>query len=358
MHLLDRYLYKIFTKHLFLVLSTFVSIYLLVDFFERIDNFTEKHLPLSLAIRYFVCKIPLMIEQVIPVSIMLAGIITVGLLNNSREMQSLQATGIRQQRIIRPVLFCSFFYTITALAASQWLLPPTLAATNSIWYQKVTHAHATGTVRDGKIFYKGKEGFYSFFTGTKNTRTFNSFSYIAWDNSNIFSQQITANQATQTDKKWLLTKGQIKQNAATPHIELFDARTISLPDPPATLFLPEYKNEEQSLSDLWQQGTGDRPNARPAIQQFHARVSYIFLALPLLFIGLPTLLFLHRKWNKDLSLAIPVSCGMAFVVWGIWGVLQSLAKNSLVPVAPAAWGAHLLIILVIALINRKGAHDW
>ena len=41
MILLDRYLFKQFSRNLLLVLAGLVTIYLLIDFFERIDDFIE-----------------------------------------------------------------------------------------------------------------------------------------------------------------------------------------------------------------------------------------------------------------------------------------------------------------------------
>ena len=39
MILLDRYIFMQFFKNIMLVLAALVTIYLLIDFFERIDNF-------------------------------------------------------------------------------------------------------------------------------------------------------------------------------------------------------------------------------------------------------------------------------------------------------------------------------
>ena len=55
MILLDRYLFKQFTKIMVLVLTALVAIYLLVDFFERIDDFIQAQKPLSLAIKKIGC---------------------------------------------------------------------------------------------------------------------------------------------------------------------------------------------------------------------------------------------------------------------------------------------------------------
>ena len=76
MTLLDRYLLKQFIKNFLLVLISLVSIYLLIDFFEKIDNFSDAGKPTSLAIKYLLLKIPIIYDQLLPVCILLAGIIT------------------------------------------------------------------------------------------------------------------------------------------------------------------------------------------------------------------------------------------------------------------------------------------
>ena len=63
-----------------------------------------------------------------------------------------------------------------------------------------------------------------------------------------------------------------------------------------------------------------------ASADFLGRISYILLGLPLILLGLPILTFSYQKWGRDLSVAIPASCGIAFVAWGLWGALQSLAR--------------------------------
>ena len=88
--------------------------------------------------------------------------------------------------------------------------------------------------------------------------------------------------------------------------------------------------------------------------QFYGRISYTMLGLPLLLLGLPLLLMVYRRWGRDLSLAIPVSCGMAFASWGIWGTLQSLAKASYLNPLAAAVSVHLVIgLLGIFLLLRE-----
>ena len=53
MILLERYLFKQFSRNVLLVLAGLVTIYLLIDFFEQIDNFIEARKSFGLATKYF-----------------------------------------------------------------------------------------------------------------------------------------------------------------------------------------------------------------------------------------------------------------------------------------------------------------
>jgi len=345
MTLLFRYLFKMFAKNLLLVLASFAGIYLLIDFFERIDNFLEKNLPFSMAAKYFLCKLPLIGEQLLPVSIMLAGIVTVGLLHHNRELLSLQAAGIGMPRIVRPVFLAALFFTLLGLASSQWLMPATQSAVNRIWYQDVNNLFPTGILRGSVIYYRGREGFYIMgLPRPGEPGLYSPFSYIRSDASFEFLQQFSAREAKWQDGKWQLVDGTIKnQSPEGLRVESFRQKAVILPEGPKELLVPPYREQELSLGSLLERMHSDNlPESRNAALKFHEKVSYLFLGLPLLLIGLATLLLIFRTRKRDLSIAIPISCLIAFLTWGGWGVVQSLARaNYFAP--PATWLVHFFI---------------
>jgi lipopolysaccharide export system permease protein len=73
----------------------------------------------------------------------------------------------------------------------------------------------------------------------------------------------------------------------------------------------------------------------------------------LLLLGLPVLLISYRRWGRDLSVAIPASCGLAFVAWGFWGAMQSLARANYINPLLAAVVIHLLFGSAGLFLLRK-----
>jgi len=346
-NLLDRYLVSQFLRNIFLVLAAFTVIYLLVDFFERIDNFYEAGKSTSLAFQYFALRIPEIVEQLMPICILLAGILTLGLLSHQNELIALQAGGIGVHRIMMPILGAGFCAALAVMAAGQWLMPVTVAAANRIWFEDVQQRVPKGIYRYPRFYYKGQEGFYTYKTYDPHEKRFENFSYSAWDENHLLVFSIYANIALwQKDGGWSFDEGQLKEKQAGGDfaVSTFARTTYALPDTPEQLFIPEYREGELSLVGLYKEAQKKKQHGDlSTLQKFHYRLSYIFLGLPLLLAGLPIVLIVHRRWGRDLSLAIPASCVLAFLAWFSWGTLQSFAGAAYLHPIFAAWVVHFLV---------------
>ncbi|WP_028583906.1 LptF/LptG family permease [Desulfogranum mediterraneum] len=358
MILLYRYIFFQFLRNIFMLMAGFIAIYLLIDFFEKIDNFLEKGKSMALVFHFFLLNIPFIVEQMGPVCILLAGVVTLGILNHSNELIALKAGGIPLKKITYPILGGGLLFTLLFLAMSQFVLPKTVAETNRIWHKEVKGRIPLGIYRSGRYYYRGQEGFYSFARPSPSSDNFLFFSYTSWDEEYQLTTNIAAREARWADGTWTLHKGQIQQARGKSDFstELFTSREFGFAERPENFFVPEYQSLELSLLDLYKetrhQNSPDETNM--AWANFYGRISYTLLGLPLLFLGLPLLLIVYRKWGKDLSLAVPVSCGMAFACWGIWGTLQSLAKASYLSPMIAALSVHLLMMLLgFSLLVRE-----
>jgi lipopolysaccharide export system permease protein len=361
-NLLNRYLLGQFLKYFFTVNAGFASIYLLVDFFEKIDDFTNAGKPMSLALEYFFLTIPFVVDQLGPVIILLSGVITLGILNHTNELTALKAGGVPLRLITRPLIIGSVVFTMLFIAAAQWLLPATIGRTNNIWYEQIKGKVPLGIKRNNRYYYKGKGGFYSFEWPNPKQYTFEDFSYSEWDEKSNIKTLTTAENAIwqREDNSWILNVGQIQQQAVgnTYQITNFKSSKIELPERPENFLIPLNKTAEQSLTDLYLEisRTEAEHEKRAAMTTFLGRISYLLLGIPLLLLGLPILLYSYRKWGRDLSIAIPVSCGLAFIAWGIWGALQSLAIAGYISPIVAAVTIHIVFSLAGIFLLIKNDH--
>lgn len=352
MNLLNRYLLQQFVKFFFTVNAAFVSIYLLVDFFEKFDDFQNGGKPVSLAIEYFLLTIPFVVDQLGPVFVLLSGVITLGILNHTNEFTALKAGGVPLRLIIRPLLVSSVAFTVLFLLAAELLLPVTVAKTNNIWFEQLKGKTPLGILRNNRYHFRGTEGFYSFGWPNPKQYIFTDFSYSSWDENYNVKELITAKFADWDPSKnrYILKHGQaqIQEEDGSYLIFNFPIRFFAFKEQPDDFLVPENEAAELSISELYlkTKEDGAAHERRAAWTNFLGRISYLTLGLPLLLLGLPILLYSYRKWGRDLSVAIPISCGLAFIAWGIWGILQSLSIAGYTSPLFAAFALHLLFGLL------------
>ncbi len=359
MNLLNRYLLSQFVKNFLTVNSGFVAIYLLVDFFEKYDDFVNAGKPLKLAIEYFLLTIPFIVDQLGPVFILLAGVITLGILSHSNELTALKAGGVPLSLIIRPIIIGSIVFTMLFIAAAQWLLPATIGRTNTIWFEQLKGKVPLGILRNNRYYYRGTDGFYSFAWPNPKLQIFKDFSYSRWNESYNIDSLTTAGTAgwNEQNNQWNLQNGQIQQRQDNGHytISNFTEKEFQFPEKPEDFLIPANKSAEQSLTELYREI--ERSDVDHEVQSawtaFLGRVSYILLGIPLLLLGLPILLYSYRKWGRDLSVAIPASCGLAFVAWGLWGALQSLATADYLSPAIAAASIHIIFSIAGVILLKQ-----
>lgn len=346
MILLDRYIIRQMAMNFLLIIIALTSLYLLVDVFERLDNFQERGLPLTLTSRYFLMKIPVILDQISQVSLLLSGIITLGLLVNRRELQSLNAAGIAKFRVLIPFGIGAIICTAFGLAAGQWLLPSAGMEMNRIWKQEVAGDKGVGTVREGVTFFRGRQGIYSFKDQSQSQQGFLNFRYQEFSVADGPGMSLYAQQADYSADNWRLKTGQIRSRGTNSKVEPFDATTISLPEAPAAFLKPvDFEFGQPLVSLILRAMDSSQPGQRQAKIEAHRRFSFLFLGIPLLWLALPVILcFEMGRSGINLAFAVPISAGAAFLVWALWSGMQAMSQTATLSTVAASWSIHFLCL--------------
>jgi len=355
MKLLDRYIIRQMALNFLLITAALTSLYLLVDVFERLDNFQERQIPAALAVRYFTLKLAVILDQIGPVSLLLSGIITLGLMMNRQELQSLNAGGIAKVRVMLPFGIGALICTVLGLASAQWLLPAAGLEVTRIWRQEVMGERAAGTVREGTTFFRGKKGIYAFKDSDAKHEILTDFRYQELGGNETTGMTLYAETARYGHGLWSLQNGQIKTGGGQGAVEPFAKKEISLPDEATAFFTPIALDFEQPIATLASRAVSrEQLGHRKAVLDVNRRLSFLLLGLPLLCLALPVILcFELGRASINLAFAVPVSAGLAFLVWGLWSGLQAMAQAATLPTLVASWSIHLLCTMTGAIIMRQ-----
>ncbi len=137
MNLLDRYVAREILKYFLLLLAAVVGVYMAVDFIEKVDDFLENQVPLGRMGVYFVLKLPQIVAQISPVSVLLSVLIVFGLMNRHNEIIVLTCSGVSLYTLLKPVAGVGVAFGLFVLAVSEVAVPLTAPELNRLWYEEV-----------------------------------------------------------------------------------------------------------------------------------------------------------------------------------------------------------------------------
>ena len=129
MKLLDRYLIKAFLRAWFICFTSLLSLYIVIDAFQRLDEFitaagSNRWKPLVAVIaRYYGVQIVEIFDRLGGSMTMMAALFTLAWMQKSNEVTPLLATGVPVRRLLRPIVLGACLFTGLAVANRELLLP-------------------------------------------------------------------------------------------------------------------------------------------------------------------------------------------------------------------------------------------
>lgn len=137
MTVLSRYLIRHNVFLLGIILAAGISLYMLADLFERLDDFLKAGLGLGMLLTYLGVKIPLIISQILPAVFFLSVVLQLLFLERNRETTALYAGGVSPVVLLRFVIIYSLVWACGQLVFSQVLGVIGEQAASRIWEENV-----------------------------------------------------------------------------------------------------------------------------------------------------------------------------------------------------------------------------
>lgn len=122
MKILTRYILKEYLLLLLLTTGGLVSIYLVIDIFEKVDNLIEHGAEAWVILKYFTLEVPIILSQILPFSVLIATILTLSLLSRSRETMAIRAMGLSPSLLAMPIILSTFFLSFLSFLFNEYVV--------------------------------------------------------------------------------------------------------------------------------------------------------------------------------------------------------------------------------------------
>jgi LPS export ABC transporter permease LptG/LPS export ABC transporter permease LptF len=355
--ILDEYVVREFIGMFFLVLSGFVLLMLVFTFFDLVGDILRNHIPLITVGAYLINLTPYMLYQIAPLAVLIATLVTFGVLNRNSEIIAMKATGISLYRLVIPIVTISAILSVALFLFDQYYLPQANrrqeALRNTIKGkppQTVAHPEHNWIFgqphpgEPGRIFY------YQFFDPDR--KEFANLSVFEFDPSTfsltrrIFAARVYADADSGT---WRFQNGWVRdmQGAETVAFRPFSQTTFSEIHEEPGYFTKENKQSQEMnfgqlddyIRDLRQSGLD---TMRLRVQLWH-KLAYPLIAVVMAILAIPFALSMGRRGSLT---AIAVAIGVALTYFVVNGTFEAMGNVNYLPAALAAWSSDILFALV------------
>jgi LPS export ABC transporter permease LptF/LPS export ABC transporter permease LptG len=350
--LLDDMVLRDFVLYLMLILGSFLMLLLVFTLFELIGDILRNGISPLVVGEYLLNVTPYFVYNVTPLSMLLAVLITFGLMSRTNEITAIKATGISIYRIIVPVLLAAAMVAAGLFFFDQFYLPKANKRQDALRNLIKGKPAQTYLLPDRK-WIKGQENtifYYRFFDPDRNE--FGNLSVFKYDPATFqITERIYANRAhwTHNLQKWICEQGWERQLRG-PAIETyhpFDVSTFaSLNEQPA-YFKKEVKQfTEMNYQELKKYIRELQQSGFDVIQlrvQLQKKFAFPLITFVMAVLAVPFALSAGRRGAVT---GIAIAVGVAVLYRTISGLSESMGNVGQLPPGLAAWAPDLFFGLI------------
>jgi LPS export ABC transporter permease LptG/LPS export ABC transporter permease LptF len=355
--ILDKYVVNEFLNIFFLVLAGFVVLILVFTVFDLLKDILSHDIGWTTVGEYLVNLAPSMLYQITPLAVLIAVLVTFGVLNRNSEIIAMKASGISLYRLMVPILSIAAILSLSLFLFDQYYLPQANRKQEALRNiikgkppQTVLHPEQNwifGQPHPGepdRIFY------YQFFDPER--KEFANLSLFEFNSSTfsltrrIFAARAVWNPETAS---WSFLNGwqrDIDGANVSEYREFLKTSFEEVHEAPGYFKKESKKAQEMNFGQL-EQYIGDLSQSgfdtmRLRVELWH-KLAYPLMAVVVAMLAIPFALMMGRRSSLT-GIAVAIAVTLVYIVFN--DLIEGLGDVNYLPAALAAWSSDLLFGLV------------
>ena len=346
--ILDDYVVQEFLIYLGLVIAIFVVVSLIFNIFELFGDIVRNQVPTVTLAAYLANAVPGNVYLLMPLAVLIAVLVTFGLMQKANEITAMKATGISIYRALVPVLLLAALLPVGLFFFDQYWLPQANKRQDQLW-NAIKGKPAQTYLRPDRKWIFGQHStiyYYEFFDPDRDH--FASISIFEFDPSTFqFTRRVYATRARWAPElhKWVFEGGWERgfQTAAIRQYRTFDVATFAELAEPPSYFKKEIKQSSEMnydelsryIRDLQQSGF-DVVRLRVQLQK---KFAYPLITFVMAVLAVP---FALATGRRGALAGVATAIGIALVYWVTAGLFEAMGNVSQLPAALAAWAPDVI----------------
>ena len=350
--ILDDYVVRNFLGYLVLITASFMVLVLIFNFFELLTDIVRNRIPLVTVGEYLLNVTPSWFYLFTPLCVLLAVLVTFGLMEKSNEMTAMKATGVSVYRAVLPVLIISALLAGGLFMLEEWYLPYANKRQETL-RNTIKEKPAQTYLRPDRKWIFGQHNtiyYYEFYDPEADQ--FGSISAFEFDPATFqITKRIYATQShwDRDLQEWIFERGWQRsfRGAAIQSFEPFNLHEFAELNEPPTYFKKEvHQSQEMNYAELsnyihdLQQSGFDVVRLRVQLQK---KLAFPLITFVMAVLAVPFALSTGRRGALT---GIAVALLIGVVYWVTSGLFEAMGNVNQLPATLAAWAPDVIFSLI------------
>jgi len=336
--ILQKYLISEFLKYFVIALLSLIFFYIVVDFISNIGAFTKHSPEFKYIILYFFYKLPEITYRVLPLSVLLATLLSISFFNKNNEIMAIKSSGLSMLKFFTPLIILGAAVSIFAFLLSNFIAVRSnvlrrVVMQKNINKNKFYNAGSVYKYTTKNIFIHYKQSIITAEIMEPASKTIKGINVYAFNNKFMLIKRYIAESGYFGKEGLELTNVQEDdfnfKNA--PGFVQRSIKTIKIPIYLDLNFFRSYTLKPEflsivSLSRMISVAKKSESGLSYILTSYYSKLSYPVINLILILIGISIGLLLGKKGNSPVSIGI--SLAFAFTWWIMNSIALSLGESA------------------------------
>jgi LPS export ABC transporter permease LptG/LPS export ABC transporter permease LptF len=346
--ILDLYVSRGFITYFLWSVIICATLFVVLTLFDLLDDIIRNGISAALVTSYFMYLLPQILMVVVPMAILLAILITFGILEKHSEITALKAGGWSLYRIGAPVFLISGLFCVSMYLLQDYVLPFANSRQDSI-RNVIKGRPAQTALRPQRKWMFGESGRiynYDYFDPGQSLFVQLNVFEINMSTLSITRRIHAARAVVEGPGAWRLEDGWIR-DFQSPQRGFDNFSKISMPFPErASYFQKEIFQPKESskltyleLSNYINYLRKSGYNATDLQVELYKKISFPLSCLIMAILGVP---FSFAAGKKGAFFGITASVAIAMSYWGVFSIFETMGAYGILIPLLAAWAPNML----------------
>lgn len=360
MTILFRYILREYARVFVMCFTGLMTIYLVIDFFEKIRRLLRYDASWIDVLVYFSLKTPAISFQIAPLAILMATLLTLGLLSRSHEITAMRSCGISLPWIASPFLAFAVGVALILLWFSSTVIPLAADKAEDIRVTKIEKRPPATTLTIQQPWIRvGPRTVMNVTSGAVDGTMIGGIRLFHFERGFRLVDVTEAEEARYSDQEWILYRGRHRRFLPDGSVSVveFDHQPIALPLIPED-FTSRFGTESELMTFRDIRAYTARLAHEGAqlsrlLTDYYGRVAFPFVTVIMVLVGIA--MGLRRSGVRGGSMAMGIGQALAvgFCYWTTHSIAIALGRGGALAPMMAGWTANLLFLSFALYLMMK-----